>query len=240
MSYRIAIGPFEGPLDLLIYLIKRDELDIYDIPIAHITKEYLTYIVEMNKLDLTIAGEFLVMAAILLEIKAKMMLPKPCITEIDEELESEDPRKQLVDKLLSYRFFKELSLELARIEEETYQYIPIAPRQLEIKDEPIDYDIDVDLTDLIETWLALKERMKSAEPPVSTTPYEDLDIRVEWLLDKVTDKEKKNLANLLEGVEDKQSWIVSFLAILETCKRQELLAFQSELFGNIWVWKARN
>ncbi|MDD4203075.1 MAG: segregation/condensation protein A, partial [Candidatus Omnitrophica bacterium] len=121
MTYKVNLPIFEGPLDLLLFLIKKDEVDIYDIPIAKITAEYLEYLDMLQKLDLSIAGEFLVMAATLMHIKSKMLLPKP---PVEEETIEEDPRAELVQRLIEYKKFKEAATSLVDMENIRKQVSP--------------------------------------------------------------------------------------------------------------------
>jgi len=122
MTYKVKLEVFEGPLDLLLYLIKKEEIDIYDIPIAKITDQYLEYLELMKLLDLNIAGEFLVMAATLIHIKSRMLLPPDQLE--GEEKEEEDPRAELVRRLLEYKKFKEAATELSHMEKQQKNYFP--------------------------------------------------------------------------------------------------------------------
>jgi segregation and condensation protein A len=115
--YRVQLNNFEGPLDLLLFFIKRDELDIYDIPISYITNQYLEYVNLMEELDLDVASEFILMASMLMSIKAKMMLPRE--EDENEEIDETDPRYELVQKLLEYKRYKEMAIKMADIDEET-------------------------------------------------------------------------------------------------------------------------
>jgi len=121
MAYRVKLQNFEGPLDLLLFLIKKNEVDIYDIPIADITSQYLEYVEIIKLLDLESAGEFILLAATLIRIKAKMLLPRP---QSDEEEEIIDPRMELVTRLLEYKKFKELAFKMSEIEEEQSKFLP--------------------------------------------------------------------------------------------------------------------
>ncbi|MFC1565241.1 segregation and condensation protein A, partial [candidate division KSB1 bacterium] len=134
MSYQIKLNVFEGPYDLLLFLIRKGEVDIYDIPIAKITKEYLEYIEFIKTLDLEIAGEFIVMAATLMRIKAKMLLP----VYIEEDEEIEDPRYELVQNLLEYQRIKDASMSLQGLESERRHYFPRG-KEIEIKGDDVEY-----------------------------------------------------------------------------------------------------
>lgn len=154
MSYAVRIEAFEGPLDLLLYLIRKAEMDIYDIPIAQVTQQYLDYIDVMQGLDLEVAGDFLVMAATLMQIKARMLLPSPAVEE-------DDPRLELVRQLEEYQLFRQAANDLAEREEEYTQYYlresGPGPVDLPESDELI---IDVSLFDLLSAFHQATERVK--------------------------------------------------------------------------------
>lgn len=149
--YKIKLSHFEGPLDLLLFFIKRDELDIYDIPISKITKEFMEYLNILEQLDLEIAGDFILMAATLMQIKVKMLLPK----EIDEKGEEIDPRAELVRALLEYKRYKEMSEEMSFMEANMRNYNYRGNFELDPKQAPNDYDIllkNITIYDLIKAF----------------------------------------------------------------------------------------
>ena len=173
-QYRVTLPAFEGPLDLLLFLIKRDELDIYDIPISKITEDFLNYLTLMKTLNLQLAGDFLVIAATLMRIKARMLLPAG---PVDDEEEMEDPRQELVDMLIEYKRFKEAAGELSDIEEGRIKMFPRVQSMEEVYGGPTLEDSlkDVTLYDLLETV-----RKVLSEMPVTTThEVETLDVTIE-------------------------------------------------------------
>jgi segregation and condensation protein A len=228
-GYTVKVGVFEGPLDLLLHLIKQNQLDIYDIPIALITEQYLEYIRIMKALDLTIAGEFLVMAATLMYIKSRMLLPAPLE---EEEEEGEDPRAELVQRLVEYKRFKEAAVHLSQQALLERDVFIRPPHEVELEEG----EIEADLFHLID---ALRELLKHQEGGAFH----------EVTLDRVTLRERMlELSERLQGVKEaipfsalfapfasRVELIVTFLALLELIKTGILRAYQREVFGPLWV-----
>lgn len=230
-GYTVKVDIFEGPLDLLLHLIKQNQLDIYDIPIALITEQYLEYIRIMKALDLTVAGEFLVMAATLMYIKSRMLLP----ALLEDEEEEEDPRAELVERLVEYKRFKEAALHLS--------HQPLLGRDVFIRPvqeiEAEEGEIEADLFHLID---ALRELLKRQE-------VNDFH---EVTLERVTLRERmRELYERLHGVGEavpfsalfdpqalRAELIVTFLALLELIRSGMLRAFQRDAFGPLWVTRA--
>ena len=190
--YNIKIPVFEGPLDLLLHLIRENKIDIYDIPIAIITHRYLQYIKIMKELDLDIAGEFLVMAATLIHIKSRMLLPP------DEEAppeEQEDPRHELIQKLIEYQAFKEAALSLRQREDEWTRVFQREPLSDEKDDEGI-YLSDVNLFDLLE---AFKKILDTAPPEVATITKETLTVKdkMSLIMEMLEGRRPSDLRNFL-------------------------------------------
>ena len=231
-GYTVKVDIFEGPLDLLLHLIKEHQLDIYDIPIALVTEQYLEYIRIMKALDLTIAGEFLVMAATLMYIKSRMLLPVPVE---DEEEEGEDPRAELVQRLVEYKRFKEAALHLSH-QALLGRDVFIRPAQ-EIEAEA--GEIEADLFHLID---ALRELLKQQK----------MDDFHEVTLERITLREKiRELYERLQGVGEavpfselfaplasRVELIITFLALLELIRSGMLRAYQRDAFGPLWVTRA--
>jgi segregation and condensation protein A len=231
-GYTVKVDIFEGPLDLLLHLIKQNQLDIYDIPIALVTEQYLEYIRIMKALDLTIAGEFLVMAATLMYIKSRMLLPAPLE---DEEEEGEDPRAELVQRLVEYKRFKEAALHLSH-QPLLGRDVFIRPAQ-EIEAEA--GEIEADLFHLID---ALRELLKHQK-------VEDFH---EVTLERITLREKiRELYERLQGIEEavpfselfaslasRVELIITFLALLELIRSGMVRAYQRDAFGPLWVTRA--
>jgi segregation and condensation protein A len=234
-AYRVRLDSFEGPLDLLIHLIRKNEVDIYDIPIALITEQYLGFIAVMQELDLDVAGEFLVMAATLIHIKSRMLLPRHDPTQEDPE---EDPREALVRRLLEHQKFKAAAellheRETLRSAQWTRADGPIA----EIAGEAPEPEIEVDLFSLISAFRAVVERAK--QRPKIYLPGEQMPIeeRIEQLLGKLSETEACGFEDLFADMQSRAGMIVTFLAILEMIRLKLIRVFQSGAMGGIRVYK---
>ena len=234
-NYPVRLANFEGPLDLLLHLIKKHELDIYDIPIAIITKQYLDYVNVMQELDLDIAGEFLVMAATLIHIKSRMLLPRPDPRQEDPE---EDPREALVRRLLEQQTFKAAAellheRETLRSAQWTRPDGPIA----EIAGEAREPEIEVDLFSLISAFRAVVERAK--QRPKLYLPGEQIpiEVRIEQLLARLSETEACGFEDLFADVQTRSGLIVTFLALLEMIRLKLVRVFQSGAMSPIRVYK---
>src|SRR5688572_32345997 len=234
-NYPVRLENFEGPLDLLLHLIKKHELNIYDIPIAVITRQYLEYVDLMQELDLEIAGEFLVMAATLIHIKSRMLLPRPDPAQEDP---GEDPREALVRRLLEHQKFKAAAellheRETLRSAQWTRADGPIAA----IAGEAPEPEIEVDLFSLISAFRAVVERAKQRPKiylPGEQIPIED---RIEQLLGKLSETEACGFEDLFADVQSRAGLIVTFLALLEMIRLKLVRVFQSGAVGPIRVYK---
>ena len=230
-SYKVKLRQFEGPLDLLLHLIKRDKINIYDIPISHITSEYLTYIEVMKELELEIAGEFFVMAATLIRIKAQMLLPR----RTDEDEEEEDPREELVRNLLEYRRFKEVAGLLARKEEERRKVFPRPPsKPLDV--EPIDESMDVSLFDLIDAFKRVISNFEGET--LYTVEREPITIeeKMDYIIETLRTRNEVLFSELFSSGFSKMDIIVTFLAILELVRLGEIHARQMSDRSDIWLY----
>jgi segregation and condensation protein A len=236
-GYRIALPDFEGPLDLLLHLIKRSEVNIYDIPIALITQQYLDTINLMQTLDLDIAGEFLVMAATLIHIKSKMLLPRP-ETAASVEGDEEDPRDALVRRLLEHQKFKEAAGLLHEREQlRAAQWQRPDDRVASIAGDDYEPELEVDLFSLLSAFQAVVQRAQS-KPSVVLPPEEiPVEKRIEQLLDRLSETEACGFEDLFADVRDKPGLIVTFLALLEMIRLKLVRVFQSGSFGPIRVYK---
>ncbi len=230
MSYKVKLEVFEGPLDLLLYLIKKNEIDIYDIPIANITEQYLEYIELMRMLDLNIAGEFLVMAATLIHIKSKMLLP-PEEKEILPE-EEEDPREELVRRLLEYKRFKEAAGILQDLEGQRKKMFT---RSSTFEVEPGEKLFEASLFDLI---TALTKALKDVPKEVFQDIVKDeftVEQKVHDLLHMLVEKPIIYLSELFKSAKNKLEIIATFLAVLELIRLKEVIIAQKKSFGDIEV-----
>jgi segregation and condensation protein A len=234
-AYPVRLTNFEGPLDLLLHLIKKNEVSIYDIPIALITSQYIEYIDLMQDLNLDVAGEFLVMAATLIHIKSRMLLPRPDPAQEDPE---EDPREALMRRLLEHQKFKAAAellheRETLRSAQWTRADGPIA----EIAGEPPEPEIEVDLFSLISAFRAVVERAKARPKvylPSEQIPIED---RIEQLMSRLSETEACGFEDLFEDVQTKAGLVVTFLAVLEMIRLKLIRVFQTGVVGPIRIYK---
>lgn len=240
LEYNVKIDAFEGPLDLLLHLINRLEIDIYDIPMAEISEQYLIYIHAMKELELDVASEYLVMAATLLAIKSKMLLPKQ-EEELEDDFEyEEDPRDDLVEKLIEYRKYKEAAHELKHMEQERGQMFTKPPSDLSeyMKDiQPEQFQGDVSIYDMIGALNKLMRRKKLQKPLSTKITRQEISIenRMEEILQELTvEMGKRNFYSLFP-VPVKNHIVVTFLAILELMKRNEIYVEQDGNFEEILV-----
>jgi segregation and condensation protein A len=238
MPYRVKISNFEGPLDLLLFLIKKNEVDIYDIPIATITHQYLEYVAIIRMLDLEGAGDFILMAATLIRIKAQMLLPKP--PEEGEE-EEEDPRQELVRRLLEYQRFKEVANQLAEFEVSERQFFTRGhwDRDLDEIDpgDWIDLKSNVSLFDLMAVFKQVLMRIpKDIQHKVERIPI-SVEEQVEYILQELQISKRLLFVTLLQKLPSKIFMIITFIALLEMMKRGMVTATQSGPFGEIWINK---
>ena len=236
LPYQVRIENFEGPLDLLLHLIKKSEINIYDIPIHLIAQQYLTYIEAMEDLNLTVAGEFLVMAATLLQIKSKMLLPVD-ETAVDEE-DGPDPRQELVRRLLEYKQFKEAANQLdehERLWREIYSREQSPTVELE-SDESL--MVDVSLFDLVDALQGILNR-NPGKTFMDILP-DNLTVRdrMNSILEMLEGQESVNFVDLFEPSCHRLVIIVTFLALLELMKLRTARIFQAEHFGPILVSRA--
>lgn len=247
MPYQVKIDAFEGPLDLLLHLINRLEIDIYDIPVAQITEQYLLYIHTMKELKLDVASEFLVMAATLLAIKSKMLLPKQeeDFHEEDHEMTfEEDPRDELVERLIEYRKFKEAAHDLKSMEEDRSLMFTKPPSDLSdfAKDsEQTKSELNVSLYDMLAAFQKLLRRKKLQRPMATKIARQEISIetRMTEIMDELKQLDGRKNFNDLFPKPTKDHIVVTFLAILELMKRKQIDAWQQENFGEIFVEAAK-
>ncbi len=230
MAYDVHLEIFEGPLDLLLYLIKKNDLEIAEIPIAQITSEYLRCIELMKELNLEIAGEFLVMASTLMQIKARMLLPAP---ETEEE-EGPNPLEELKSKLLEYQKFKEAAQILSH-KEEYFSSIYYRSAPVFEKD---DYALDATLFDLLETF---RDIIQELPKDVKEIVYKEIpiEIKIREILDLLETREHLSFSDILKRETTRHGLIVSFLAILELIRLKQIVARQSATFEEIRIYALR-
>jgi len=234
-DYPVRLQIFEGPLDLLLHLIKKHEVDIYDIPIALVTQQYLDYLDLMQELDLEVAGEFLVMAATLIHIKSRTLLPRPDPTQEDPE---EDPREALVRRLLEHQKFKAAAELLHEREiQRGAQWGRPDGRVADIVGEAPEPEIEVDLFSLMAAFRQVLERARQ-RPQVPLPPEQiSIETRIAQLLARLSETEACGFEQLFEDVETRGGMIVTFLALLEMIRMRKVRVFQQGNFGPIRVYR---
>ncbi len=235
--YNVKLEQFEGPLDLLLYLIKKNELDICDIPIALITKQYLEYLNLMKELNLEVAGEFLVMASTLIQIKSSMLLPSKA--EDSDCEEGEDPRTELIRRLQEYSRYKEAALQLSERKQlgrdvfaRTFSSTEIQPP--ESTDDPL----ELELFDLIEAFRRIV--IRAPKKSFHEVSAESISIaeRINEILSILQDRNTLAFDDLFDDASDCDYVVATFLALLELCKIKMIKIRQNSLFGSIWIQPA--
>lgn len=242
MHYNVKIEAFEGPLDLLLHLINRLEIDIYDIPVAQITEQYLIYIHTMKELQLDLASEYLVMAATLLAIKSKMLLPKHDL-ELEEDFEvemEEDPRDELVERLIEYRKYKEAAADLKSLEQERGLIFTKPPSDMsdfskELPPEKL--DLNVSLYDMLGALQKLLKRKKLSKPLATRITRQEIPIeqRMDEIVQQLKRSQGRKRFTDLFPYDEKEQIIVTFLAVLELMKRSEINVEQEGNFAEIFI-----
>jgi len=232
-AYSIKLPAFEGPLDLLLHLIKENKIDIYDIPIALITHQYLEYIEMMKELNLDIAGEFLLMAATLIHIKSRMLLP---VEELTGE-EPEDPRFELVQRLIEYQAFKDASLAFREREDEWSNIFHREPAKEEVGEEEAGGELDLFDLSLFDLMGAFKKLLDKAPPEVINITREALTVkdRISFIIEKLENQDTIRFEDLFEGNMTRTYLIVTFVALLEILRLGLARAYQEKDFGAIWI-----
>lgn len=233
-KYIVTINNFDGPLDLLLHLIKEQDIDIYDIKIEDITKQYLDYIKKMKELNLEVASEYLVMASELIEIKSKLLLPKK--KEMDEDNYEEDPREILIERLLAYKKYKNVTKEFKDLELTRKMVFTKEPDNLNryIREEVKDEELGV--SDLIDAFNNLMKRKGLDRPLATKITKKELSVseKVNKIKNILKNKKKINFEEIFE-VPTKEEVIISFLSILEMVKKDEILLTQEGNFKNIVI-----
>ena len=238
-DYAIKLDIFEGPLDLLLYLIKKNEIDIYNIPIALVTEQYLHYLNIIKSLNLDLAGEYLVMAATLIHIKSRMLLPLP--EEPSDEQSEDDPRFELIKQLLEYQTFKEAAADLGKrplLERDVF--VRQAPMPVEIEKSDLEEEelIEVSIFELIEAFHHLVSRIDKKE--LLEIDLEKLSITdiINDVMERLTLKKNLTFDELIGNVRSRRNIVYTFLAILELIKLKMIKAYQTSAFGVIRVFPA--
>ena len=239
MSYKIKLEIFEGPLDLLLYLVKKSHLNIYDIPIAQVTEQYINYIELMRLLDLNIAGEFLVMAATLLHIKSKMLLPADPAAQQEEE---EDPRAELVKLLVEYERFKEIAEELKEREISQKQLYKRPKIELPKVGGPAEKEVyfEASLFDLITAFSqALKDVPRELFYEVVKDEF-TVEDKTHQILHILLEEPSVTLNYLFAKAKTKLEIVTTFLAILELIRQKEIIVMQKMMFDEIQITRNKD
>ncbi len=239
MDYKVKFEVFEGPLDLLLYLIKKEEVDIYEVNLTKLATQFIEYIDMMRMLDLEVAGEFLVMASTLMYIKSRELLPVDLQVAAEEEEEGEDPRWELIRQLVEYKKFKDAAAQLQSLEirqESVYPRLPVKP-EFEAKDAPL--RTNVSLFDLINAVSLVLKRVQ--EKPDARDIFEDkwtVSEKIENLMTQLREKPVLKFSELFASATSRSEVVVTFLAMLELIRLGQLAAVQGEAFGEIEITRA--
>ena len=243
MALEVKLEVFEGPLDLLLHLIEKNKVDIYDIPIVEITEQYLDYIRQMQTEDMNVMSEFLLMAATLLDIKCRMLLPR----EVNEEGEEEDPRAELVEKLLEYKMYKYMSFELRDMEldaAKSFYREKDVPREVEAYRPPLDYNEllkDMTLAKLQEIFEGILKRQEDKKDPVRSNfgriekDEVSVDQKAVYVEDFIRTHKRFSFRALLEKQHSKVEVIVTFLVVLELMKTGVVSVEQESIEDDIII-----
>ena len=235
-DYKVRLEVFEGPLDLLLYLIKKDELEIHDIPIETITTQYVQYLELMQMLDLNVAGEFLVMAATLMMIKSRMLLPAEERPEL--EAEEEDPRWDLVRQLVEYKKFKDAALHLEALELRREDIFGRDGAEAVLGQEPDVALHDVGLFDLISAFSDALKKVKSEELREIFAERFTVAEKIELLGDRLRREKRFSISRMFEGMRSRNEIACTFLALLELIRLNQARAVQRETYGEIFIERA--
>jgi len=232
--FNVKLENFEGPLDLLLYFIKRDKIDIYDIPISKITSEYIDVINTAKKLDVSIAGEFLFMASLLLRLKTRMLLPRQ---QDEEGLDIDDPRINLVGQLLQYKNFRNIAHQLKGIHEENKDifYRPNDKISFEKTINPSDFLNEVSLFDISKIFQSAIDNAPQDNSFTIVRETISLEEQKQFIISNFKDKKNILLSSLIKKLDSKLEIIVTFLAVLNMIKESELICKQKNTFEDIQI-----
>lgn len=232
MHYVTKINEFEGPLDLLLHLIKKSNIDIYDISLSDITDQYLEYIHQMEELNLDIASEYLVMATELLEYKSRSLLPK----KIEDDKEEEDPKEELIKRLVDYKKYKEITSEFKKLEDIRSEIYTKTPSNINEYDEKVINNSELSVNDLISAFKKFIDRKEYEKPLNTKITTKELSVsdRIIKIKEILKTKNEVNFIDLFDKL-TKDYVVVTFLSILEMCKNKEIEIKQDNNFGNIII-----
>ena len=231
--HKVELDQFQGPLDLLLYFIRRDEIDINDIPIAKITAEYLQIVEDMKSMNLSIAGEFILMAATLMRIKSKMLLPRPDLDDLGEPI---DPRTELVQQLIEYKKYKDIADNLSeKWEALSYQHERTLTQSIDEIDEEINYLKEVSVFELAKHFKEVMDRAPEINPYEVDLNTLDLSDKKQYILSSFDGRGILSFEHLLKSCKSKLEVVITFIALLDLVQQFKIAVFQSSLFEDIEI-----
>lgn len=229
-DYEVKLDIFEGPLDLLLYLINKNEIDIYDIPVALITEQYLQYMEVLRTLNLDLAGEYLILASTLIHVKSRMLLPDPAPGEEEED----DPRHELVQQLLAYKAYKEAALILdgrPQLERDIFTRGKVAtPKEASLSDEIL---VEASLFDLVAAFQRVVDNIRLAPGMEIESEKVSMVEKIQEIMGRLQQETSLTFSDLMAGQNSRRQLLYTFLAILELVKMNKIRAYQSTPFGSI-------
>ena len=238
--YRIQLPIFEGPFDLLLFFIERDELDIHDIPIASVTRDFLDYITQLERMNIEVASEFIFVAGTLMKIKARMLLPRPTLNEEGEVM---DPRQELVNRLVEYKRFKEVQAQLQEMETDSLERFKRSFAKQEEKhylnsDFPEEELASINLYSIMKTfkriWERHEDRMARPKHVIRKYPY-TVDGVKERILKRLEARPRIDFASFILDEPNKLFCVFTFLSLLELCQQQKLAVIVGKGYNNFWM-----
>ena len=231
--HKVEIDQFQGPLDLLLYFIRRDEIDINDIPIAKITAEYLQIVEDMKSMNLSVAGEFILMAATLMRIKSKMLLPRPDLDDLGEPI---DPRTELVQQLIEYKKYKDIADNLSeKWEALSYQHERSLTQSIDDTEEEINYLKEISVFELAKHFKEVMDRAPEINPYEVNLNTLDLSDKKQFILSSFDGRGILSFEHLLKSCKSKLEVVMTFIALLDLVHQFKIAVFQSSLFEDIEI-----
>ena len=231
--HKVEIDQFQGPLDLLLYFIRRDEIDINDIPIAKITAEYLQIVEDMKSMNLSVAGEFILMAATLMRIKSKMLLPRPDLDDLGEPI---DPRTELVQQLIEYKKYKDIADNLSeKWEALSYQHERSLTQSIDDIEEEINYLKEISVFELAKHFKEVMDRAPEINPYEVDLNTLDLSNKKQFILSSFDGRGILSFEHLLKSCKSKLEVVITFIALLDLVQQFKIAVFQSSLFEDIEI-----
>ena len=231
--HKVELDQFQGPLDLLLYFIRRDEIDINDIPIAKITAEYLQIVEDMKSMNLSVAGEFILMAATLMRIKSKMLLPRPDLDDLGEPI---DPRTELVQQLIEYKKYKDIADNLSeKWEALSYQHERSFTQSIDDIEEEINYLKEISVFELAKHFKEVMDRAPEINPYEVDLNTLDLSDKKQFILSSFDGRGILSFEHLLKSCKSKLEVVITFVALLDLVQQFKIAVFQSSLFEDIEI-----